>query len=373
MILHITNEEKFINGAYDLFEKYYPNKNIFIIRIPKDGKPQTNYIQLKDRMMYLSISKRKDINFIINYAKSKKVKYLFIHYLDFTKASIAILLKKRISLKIYWVFYGSDLYGYLNSIGKYQLLDNDSSTKRMNFKGMLANLFLFGQLPNKSYNTFINQLDFFCFWNEYDFLLLKNHFETSAKHKNFIYFDLIDRKNSFNNEKKVGKVLINHSASSNGNHKTILDKLKSIDNKRLLTEIIAPLSYGNKEVELSIVKYGELLFGERFKPLLTFLRIDIYNRLLDDVSVAIFGQRRQEAAGNIFYLLKVGVKVFLRNDNNMLYWLRDRSFYIYSFEDDLQSSADLIPLTKNQMIFNNTIHNKIFSEQIEKKTMTNLL
>ncbi|MBK6732482.1 MAG: hypothetical protein IPG60_16510 [Bacteroidetes bacterium] len=76
--------------------------------------------------------------------------------------------------------------------------------------------------------------------------------------------------------------------------------------------------------------------------------IDEYYALISNVPVAIFGHRRQEAAGNIFYLIGKGVKIFLRNDNNMISWFRDRGFIVYSFEDNLSSINDLRPLTYDE-------------------------
>ena len=90
---------------------------------------------------------------------------------------------------------------------------------------------------------------------------------------------------------------------------------------------------------------GDKLFGNSFFPITTYLPKEEYFRLLEKVDVAIFGQRRQEASGNIIQLLRNGVKVFLRNDNTLLNYYRTRGYIIFSFEDDLIDEYSLRSLS----------------------------
>ncbi|MBK6732483.1 MAG: hypothetical protein IPG60_16515 [Bacteroidetes bacterium] len=266
--------KKFIKGAVDLFEEYYPESNHFFIQISRSEKfveyKKLNYTNVT----YSAFTRRKDINSILKFAKEKQVKNIFVHNLTPLKAAITSRIKKNTFAKTYWIFYGADLYGQLNALGKYDLLDSEekpSKNQNDSFRSKLLFKYLFNSAPMKSYLYFIKQLDFFCFWNEYDYFLLKKHFKTSAIYKPFLYYGLIDRSHSifdFNN--CVDKVLINNSASANGNHATVLKKISELDGSDVLSEIITPLSYGNQEIKNSTLKYGYELFGVKFKPIKVF-------------------------------------------------------------------------------------------------------
>lgn len=378
MILHLTDDQKFINGAYSSFEEYYPGKNHFFVQVPRKSDGKAVYVIPRDRLFFKSFTNKKDLTSIVEYAQKKHIKHVLIHYLSPTKAALANDLKKYLNIKTYWIFYGADLYSWLQREGKYSLSDTFSNRKKkFNIKTLkenLIHLFLHKQSPNRILSKFIYQLNYFCFWNEYDYLLLKKHYKTNAAHKFFIYYHLLNRSsNNFNFKKSQGKILLNHSASGNGNHKTILNKLKHLNNDLEIKEIIAPLSYGNEFIKTDVLQYGKLLFGERFYPLLDFLPMEKYYQLLNDIPVAIFGNRRQEGAGNIFYLLDRGTKVFLRNDNNMISWLRDHGFKVFSFEDELHSTKDLQPLSREEMKINHSLHSQLFSKEQEIKNMKKLI
>lgn len=377
MILHLLDDSMFANGAYDFFEEYYQGLNHFFIQISRREKMLEGKKNQKARFFYKVFTRKEDINFIIKYARNNGIKHILVHNLSPTKAALGNWLKKQLGAKTYWIFYGADLYGRLNALGKYNLydeVDDKQKKEKSDLKSILAFWYLFMEYPNNAYNRFIKELDFFCFWNEYDYFLLKAHFNTAAVHKPFLYYQLIDLNHKgvvF--EKKASKVLINHCASVNGNHKTILKKLEGLKDSAQIAEIIAPLSYGSEDIKLAVSEFGKSLFGNRFIPIKNILPMGEYYKLLDEIPVAIFGNRRQEAGANVFYLLGKGSKVFFRNDNNMIKWLRDRGFRVFSFEDELNSIDDLKSLSIEDMHHNIKIHEELFSKDRERKDMQRLM
>ena len=81
------------------------------------------------------------------------------------------------------------------------------------------------------------------------------------------------------------------------------------------------MSYSGKKGYVDhVLQSGRLLLGENFSPLLDFMPLDEYNRLQSDVSVALFGNWRQEAIGNIIVALYLGAKVFLSHVNPVYEW-----------------------------------------------------
>lgn len=373
MILHLTDDVHIINSAYTLFEKYYPNQNVFIVQVARN-QPTLNHVKQEKRIYFTPYTTTKGFKLIHQIAKQHEIKYVFVHYLSPTKAAIAIQLQRKLGARVGWFFFGADLYECLSKLGKYQLNDQPTQYEgQMNPKNLMKNLFFFyrfGKMPFQAYSDFILSFDYFYFWNEYDFKLLKQHFICKAKFKAFAYYGLIDR-----NSKRIGpncglKILVNHSASANGNHLTVLNHLDSIIEN---AEIIVPLSYGSTEVRKQVIDYSLVSNKNRIHPLLQFVTTEEYYKLLSTITIAVFGQRRQEGAANIFYLLSVGVKIFLRNENNMIQWLRNKGFIVFSFEDDLCSDRDLLPLSPSDVQKNHSIYAEVFSHQREVESMLKLL
>ncbi|MDE6094863.1 MAG: hypothetical protein K2G52_01590, partial [Muribaculaceae bacterium] len=194
-------------------------------------------------------------------------------------------------------------------------------------------------------------IDYFCFWNKKDYDLLTYFYKYPIKYKYFAYSANCPGENPTNlfplKNKLTDTIMINHQASLFGNHDTIFSKLKEIDQKNHFIKLV-PLSYGSTIIRSNVFKLGNKLFGHKFKPILNYMQRDEYFNMLKSIDIAIFGQRRQEASGNIIQLLKNGVKVFLRNDNNLLEYYRQKGYIIFSFEDDLIDLNSLKSLTLDE-------------------------
>jgi hypothetical protein len=273
------------------------------------------------------------------------------------------------------MFFGVELYDLLYKMDRYALFDaelNRWAKKILYYFGNFTSFIRFGESRTKAIIKGFGSIDYFCCWNECDYKLLGKNYPVKCAFKNFYYYSLY-RPVPAPPTALTGrrKVMVNHSGSSDGNHLTILEKLKNIDHAKDI-EILTPLSYGSAETIREVKRFCLDCFGERSQLITEFLPRDKYFEVLKAYPIAIFGHRRQEAAGNIFRLLAAGVKVFLREDNNMLKWLRSRDFIVFSFEKDLNSLADLEPLHFDQVLENNNIYNSIFSEDEEEKTMGEL-
>ncbi len=373
MILHLLDDPKFVNGAYDLFEEYYTGLNHFFVQIERGQKKKST----KERFFFKAFTTRADRDFIKQYAVENKIQHIMVHNLSPAKAALVNDLNRYLHAKTYWIFYGSDLYGYLSARGKYNLHDEVSGSYQFNIASLkywCLFLLAFRTPPWKAFRKFIQHLNFFCFWNEYDFALLKKHLTTTAEFKFFLYYHLIARSDLLlQPQKENGLILVNHSASFNGNHFTVLKKLKSFENFDVLKKIIVPLSYGSGVVKENLLSKGAEMFGNKFTPVINFIPMDQYYTLLKSIPVAIFGHKRQEGAGNVFYLLSTGAKVFLRNENNMINWLKDKGFSVFSFEDDLNSHADLNELSDADKLRNQRVYTQVFSRNGEIKNMENLI
>lgn len=369
-ILHLASDGNFINGAYDIFEKYYPNQNLFLVN--KDEN-KFDKVQKKNRLIGIRFN-RKNYEKIYKICQDNSIDKIFLHGLLPRNVSLTVWLLSKKQYKIYWIFWGYDLYWALGEAGKYELIDHDPknlSLTKIYYPGRLKYLIKqiiyfwsrYAKFNNlDTLNMIINHIDFFCFWNYNDYLLLQKHYTTNIKFKFFSYIAQTEPQNKvYNPSKKVEKtIIINHQASITGNHNTIFKKISLIDPDNTFTKI-CPLSYGTSQIRKNVIKKGKKFFKEMFKPIVQFMPSEQYTKFISSIEIAIFGARRQEAAGNIILLLESGAKVFLREDNNTLNYYREKGYYIYSFENDLNSIEDLKPLTPEMQLHNwNVKQNNVF-------------
>ncbi|MCA5004211.1 TDP-N-acetylfucosamine:lipid II N-acetylfucosaminyltransferase [Sphingobacterium bovistauri] len=374
MNLHIFHDDKFTNGGIEQFENYFPKQNIYILLLYNDKTPK--YTISHPDILIFHIRDKNLVLKIREVVGEKNVKNLFIHYLDTFKASITSkILSQNSTLKVYWIFYGGDLYDYLSKYHQYDIIDDKSiqkTTVKESIVKTIKYLLWFGWTPKAGMDRFFKRLDFFCFWNEFDYELFKSKTKSNANYKNFVYINALGDSN-FPTTQKSNTIMINHSASITGNHSFVLDSIKSLPLKENNYNLLLPLSYGNENYANEIEIYAKNNIITDITSLRSFMPLNEYQNLLSTVKIAIFGMRRQEAAGNIFQLINMGTKVFLREENTLLQWLRKRDFIVFSLENEYDELSNLDGLFDDQIQHNKDCYKKVFNDKIFTEMMHNLM
>ena len=159
-------------------------------------------------------------------------------------------------------------------------------------------------------------------------------------------------------------IYIGNSASNSSNHLDIFLQLEKLNLSN--RKIIVPLSYGCSRYRFCINFLGKQIFKDKFEPLLKFLSIDEYNKILLNCNVQIFNHRRAQAIGNILFGIWAGHKVFLRKCNPVYQYLKSLNIEVCSIEEDL-SVENISTLEKEKQIKNRKIIMQHYSErQIQK-------
>ncbi|MFW5848068.1 MAG: TDP-N-acetylfucosamine:lipid II N-acetylfucosaminyltransferase, partial [bacterium] len=196
-----------------------------------------------------------------------------------------------------------------------------------------------------------------------DFNILKNNFSTDARRYDLIHplpldFDNLNKSKRVLPEKFQLKnrfkrvILVGNSANSSNNHIEILYNFKRIDSNNFC--IVMPLSYSGHDRYINeLIKVGKKLFGERFIPIREYLDKEVYSQLLNQVDVAIFNHKRQQALANIIALLYLGKKVYIRKDISSFDFLDNKGLKVFEI-DNLKSDI---------------IDNKLY--EIDKRTIKN--
>ncbi len=107
MILHIVTDEKFIDGAHELFEKASPGNNEFMI-ITK--KQEFKYVKklLLHELATINFLSKKFAQSLTNYD------FIIVHGL-FNDAYLQLLHNVDNTIKFVWIGWGADFYKYINS------------------------------------------------------------------------------------------------------------------------------------------------------------------------------------------------------------------------------------------------------------------
>ena len=370
-ILHLCFDGNFVTQSYKTFDKYYPDKNLFLV-----NRETEDFRVIKDKEHFHGIPFTKH-NFerINRMCDDCGVDTILLHGLSRTYIGLLEYLFSSKTYKVYWIFWGYELYVSLAQLGRYQLVDKKVSpfSPRTYMYPNKYNLWLCKLLRKQVISEVLMKaipyIDYFCFWNYGDYKLLQDNFHTGIKYKFFVYSSLEKDADDLLVQttlptKQHHTLLINHQASVTGNHHTIMERIATVDKDNLYEKII-PLSYGSGYIRKAVLKKGKALFGEKFSPVLRYMPQAEYFALINKVEVAVIGARRQEAAGNIINLLSNGTKVFLREDNNLLQYYREKGFIIFSYEKDLNSLADLQPLTMEEQLHNREcrIKSRVYNEQ----------
>jgi len=364
-ILHLCSDGNFIEHSMFVFEKFYPGQNVFFLSPPK-GKDIT-YVKTNNYIRFDPYSGLEYLNQIEDINNREHFDIIVVHglYEPYIKILKQINPNKRI--RVFWVFWGYELYRSLGEQGKFPLLDNQNPLSKLTWitptrYNCIVKRFLGRKPYYKILEEFLPLCDYFCFWFYEDFLLLKKYYPNNLQFKRFAYGSHFrDDKISedvINFEKNKKEIRISHSASTTANHLTVMKILRRIDRNNEYKKVV-PLAYGSTYVKKLVMKYGKKWFGNQFVPILEFEKKDQYLKSLSQVGIALFGQLRQEATGNISPLLGYGAKVFLRRKNPLYQYYKSKGYIVFSIEDDLKSVDDLSLLTPEQMSHNAQVKKNI--------------
>ena len=149
-----------------------------------------------------------------------------------------------------------------------------------------------------------------------------------------------------------GDVLIGNSATPSNNHFEVLELLSA--DWLVGRKVFAPLSYGDPSYGGVVCDYGNSWLGNVFHPMVDFLSVDEYLKILKSCSYVIMNHVRQQALGNIVIMLYLGAKVFLNPKSPVYKEYKQRGIYLYSV-DDISKDALSVPLSKFEAEFNRQV------------------
>ena len=351
--LHIMHNEKFIAPYIEFINKNFDmNDHFFLIIDGLNSKKvlipnylNVEYIEtLKTKNKVLKIFKvivPLYWNLLKKILKSEKV---YFHSLFDKRMILFLFVFRKFLKKSYWLMWGGDLYCYKKRDNSFinKIWYKIEDYVRGNFYGYVTHIKGDYKLAQKWYGAKGKYYDCFIYpSNLYKNIFLKENI------KNEIY------------------IQIGNSADSSNNHFDILEKLKKFQNRNI--KLFCILSYGDMEYAKIIISKGKEIFGEKFIPIVDFMKFDEYMEFLSKMDIAIFAHDRQQAVGNITSLLSMKKTVYLKENVTTYDMLTNLGIKIKSFDkfENLEKFDDKI-LEKNKEIIKERFSEKRLIEDLNK-------
>ena len=150
-----------------------------------------------------------------------------------------------------------------------------------------------------------------------DYELATQWYGAKAEYVKLMYpsplgYEYYDKLKADKGEQDILNIQIGNSADSTNNHCEMIEAMHNFASENI--KVYCPLSYGGdlKYKEL-VIRCGKEKLGAKFVPLLDFMPADEYGKYLNSIDIALFNHDRQQALGNIYALLYLGKKVYIKS------------------------------------------------------------
>jgi dTDP-N-acetylfucosamine:lipid II N-acetylfucosaminyltransferase len=353
MIVHLFEDQKFVDVTIDNFE------NI--------SKGKSRYIVFSDSTLLKYVSKVDQVEIFANSCKElnidsilKDCKLLIIHSLSPLK--LYILKRTSKNITVVWSVWGADAYPYFYKKNLYEPLTD--KVERSSIKQLIKSTFIYNIYHFHKYRVFpvnketgtLKKINYLITVLPYEYELIKNEFQLRAKYLDYNYG--INRFNEQNFPQLGDSVLLGNSSDYSNNHLDIFEFIKDCDKK-----LIVPLSYaGYRSYRDLVIKEGDKIFNTLFNPILEFIPLEKYNQLILSCNSVIMYHIRQQALGNIFMSLFQGMRVFLNKKSITYKYMQDVGMIIFDLENDVDLVG--VELQEKQKIKNRELVIKLRGEKI---------
>lgn len=332
MNLHLCKDEKVITRTIRYFEEALPGQNKFIVYMPqmeetskyvKEKKPYVFYVHYNTKEFWEAVGD------VTGY------KNIIIHFLSEEACDFLQSVPKGVDIT--WIIWGADLYNDLLAKRGYALYANSAEKECAPLSKRIIKCLKYPVTALNQYRLLKNRIKAIrkvkhvCSRKGYLKLLYEYFPEVQPLvQRKFFYYPVDDIIGDSLKDANINgnNIIVGNSASFSNNHQYVFNILKdyNLGNRKVIT----PLSYGgNRDVA---IKAGQVL-GENFHPLVDFISLEDYNKILASASTFIYGNFRPEAVGNLVIAFYLGAAVFLDERNPLLSDLRERGYILYGFKD----------------------------------------
>lgn len=261
----------------------------------------------------------------------KKHDHTLIHGLSISSyTKVCLLCRPKYLDRIVWVAWGADLY---------------PSHRRRSLKACIS-----GLIDTAFKKRILNFVGIF----EPDIQYFRKRFGDRAKTFFAKYAAGSETKNplylappvlqTITEKRKSGapvNILIGHQSNPLLNHRAVIDQLARFVDENI--HIYIPLSYGDPSHADAIDHYAKTVFADKVTVLRDFMPRDEYMGILQNTDIAIFHIDRQIGLGNIYPLMYMQKKIYLKTDGVMYGYFKADGI-------DIQPSEKLWDITFEELV-----------------------
>lgn len=344
MLLHLTNDEKFIDHVIDVFEAVNPDQNIYIIPTEKGSEPK--HVKRRGKNVVIDDLESERIQGIIKGIEGFDA--VILHNL-FSDYKYPVVLGAPENVHFHWMCWGGDLYS-LPAL-KFELYEKETNRYLINRYGFK---WYFESMLRKKLSFVTSGLSSLGFMRELGRLkqtemvlarvksvstvipseheLVVKYVSDKIKYLPFRYVTIEDILKGEEEELCKGDdFLLGNSATVSNNHLDAFKVLKETASSS--ATIYCPLSYGDSEYADYIAEQGKKLFGASFHALRDFMPLSAYNEILAKCGNVVMFHKRQQGLGNIIVALWKGARVFLHKENPIYSFLKKEGAIVYTISD----------------------------------------
>lgn len=373
MLLHLVNDEKFIDGIIEFFERISKGNNKFLAGVEAINK-ELKYIKKYKNDILIATYGSDEYKMYVG--DIEKYDAVLIHFLDIFKADIVC--KAPVNVIFVWMIWGGDAYRLFD----YKLYDDLTLDviRQINNKNLLkqfiSDFYIYKKIQKRKKEqkrlkllAAIRRMNYCTTIIPTEYNIFKTHLPLKAKYIPFIYGlkDFINNE-SFHRNLPGFNILVGNSGSPSNNHLWVFELLsKSNLSDR---KVIVPLSYGNNEYIKMLLSKGDELLEDSFVPITDFLEFKEYVNILSNCSICIMNNFRQEGMGNVVLMFWLGARVYLRIENPAYQYFKDNGLLLYPICDN---GFLFESLTSEEKLHNKKIIEFLYSEQRVVEQVKNLI
>jgi dTDP-N-acetylfucosamine:lipid II N-acetylfucosaminyltransferase len=359
-ILHIVEDEKFIDFAFREFNQTAPGIHVFVLigsEIELKFVKQANIYFLHPKIFW-TFSKVAQMFFKVVVFHSLNGDYLFNVLGRFSKG-----------VKVVWMSWGFDLIALLEINRDFLkpltqiFLPETSQIKTFSSSIEYKNSFQF----SPPVQSVLSRIDFISTVIQDEYNYLENSaYSPVPKFMAWNYFtiedDIISKFSDI--QIKGNNLLFGNSANIWNNH---LDGFLDIEKFGFnFQKIVCPLSYGDMQYREAVIDLGNSKFGNRFVPVIGYMDYNDYVTQLLSCRYFFMNSKRQLGLGNLLLMLYLGANIILDKSNPTYDYFIRNGIKVFTIENAIRSEFSDIDLieTRQNLI---RIWGK---DEIRKKTNT---
>ncbi len=355
MIVHLFEDQRFVDITIENFESVSKGQNRYVVF---SNNKKLKYLSCRNDVVILpNSSYRVDLDLIY-----KDCQFLIIHFLSPIK--LYILKHKPCNVQVMWSVWGSDAYDHFNDQNFFEPLTKNIRKRSLyQFSKQFwiytfYHFIMYRVLPVKKELKLLKKINYISTVLPCEFKAIRDEFDLDVEYVDYNYG--VNKFTDFQDVKLGNSILIGNSATSSNNHLDIFEIIKSTSKK-----LVVPLSYGAydfKNYKEKIILEGKKIFKNNFIPITSYLSIHEYNNLLLSCNTTIMYHIRQQALGNIFSSLYVGMRVFLNSKSLTYIFLKDEGVIIFDLKKDYKLLG--IELNEDEKQINRDIVLKLRSRKV---------